>query len=526
MNTAAAWHSGVATDLGLRRAVNEDRVLADDARGVFLVVDGLGGHAAGETAAEIAVRTIEERLRSLDLESKAQPAIREAITEANNRIYERAQKNSDLKGMACVLTLAVVQDDRITVGHVGDSRLYLAWNGDLKKLTSDHSPVGEQEDQGALTEREAMNHPRRNEVFRDVGSRPHSPDDPEFIETKTVLFRPDAALLLCSDGLSDALTSGEISAILDKYNGAPGDTARQLIEAANQAGGRDNISVVFVPGPEFLGSRSQSLIDARPRHAITRLRGDEAGWRSVLRNALWLLAGMLLATALWAAVERFFPSFAERHNPSTTRSVHAAIVVDAKDSHAIQKALDAALPGDTIDIPAGDYLGPIELKDSVSLIGKAPAQVKLRSDPFTANDAGLAIVARGVTSARVEGLRILADDTHPLRTGVWIADSSVELIDLDISGAADSGIRMDGVSRPALLANFIHANAGPGLIIAGHSAPRLTGNWISDNGKVPNALRAGIQVDGDAHPQLGFNVVARNGLAETLEASPAPEKKK
>ncbi len=120
------------------------------------------------------------------------------------------------------------------------------------------------------------------------------PDDPEFIETKTVLFRPDAALLLSSDGLSDVLTSAEIGAILERYDGAPEKTAQSLVEAANAAGGNDNVSVVFVPGPEFLGSHSQRLIETRPRHAITRFRGDESGWRAAVRNLLWLLAGIAI----------------------------------------------------------------------------------------------------------------------------------------------------------------------------------------------------------------------------------------
>ena len=104
--------------------------------------------------------------------------------------------------MACVLTLALVEDDRLTIGHVGDSRLYLVWNGAIRKLTSDHSPVGEREDHAELSEQEAMLHPRRNEVFRDVGSVPREPGDDDFIEIRQCRFKPDAAILLCSDGLS------------------------------------------------------------------------------------------------------------------------------------------------------------------------------------------------------------------------------------------------------------------------------------------------------------------------------------
>ena len=307
MKAVAGWRAAVASDPGLQRRVNEDRVLADDIHGVFLVVDGLGGHAAGEMAAETALHVIEQQVQTLEKSDDVEGAVRRVITEANNRIFKLAEENPEWRGMACVLTLAVAQEDRVTVGHVGDSRLYLAWNGNLRKLTSDHSPVGEQEDRGELTEEEAMRHPRRNEVFRDVGSHWHQPDDPLFIETKTFLFRQDAALLMCSDGLSDVLTSAQINAIVEAYSGDPDATARQLVEASNQAGGKDNVSAVFVAGPEFRGTASHPLAESRTRHAITRMREERPRWRPSLTSIVWLLIGMLLGMLLWALLERWIP---------------------------------------------------------------------------------------------------------------------------------------------------------------------------------------------------------------------------
>ena len=148
--------------------------------------------------------------------------MRRAIAAANNRIYEMARDADDLHGMACVLTLAVVDRASMVIGHVGDSRLYLIWNGSIRKLTSDHSPVGEGEDAGELTEEEAMLHPRRNEVFRDVGTRPHDAGDDGFIEIRRCHFKPDAAFLLCSDGLSDLLPSAAIRDIVERYDGDAG----------------------------------------------------------------------------------------------------------------------------------------------------------------------------------------------------------------------------------------------------------------------------------------------------------------
>ena len=174
--------AGAATDTGLLRESNEDRYWMDAERGVFLVVDGVGGRAAGELAAQTAVETIREAM--VWTEATAEERVRAAITAANNRIFRRAQADQEHRGMACVLTLALVEDGHITIGHVGDSRLYLIWDGAIRKLTSDHSPVGEDEDAGALTEEEAMLHPRRNEVFRDVGSCLRDVDDSGFIEIR------------------------------------------------------------------------------------------------------------------------------------------------------------------------------------------------------------------------------------------------------------------------------------------------------------------------------------------------------
>ena len=277
------------------RSRNEDRYWADAERGVFLVVDGVGGQAAGEVAAEIAVAAIRE---SVFEEGSPEERVRRAIAHANDRIYARSQREAALAGMACVLTLALVQEGEITIGHVGDSRLYLIWNGSIRKLTSDHSPVGEDEEAGELSELEAMQHPRRHEVFRDVGSRPRAADDPAFVEIRRCRFRPEAAILLCSDGLTDHLTSAEVREIVDRYQGRESDAARtaaELVEAANARGGSDNITVVFVPGPAFRGSGGAT----RPRLAVTRAR------RAVRRfTSRWafLTYGLLIGMLVWVVL--------------------------------------------------------------------------------------------------------------------------------------------------------------------------------------------------------------------------------
>ncbi len=316
--TELSLNCGAATDTGLVREHNEDRYWMDPARGAFLVVDGVGGQAAGERAAEIAVAAIRQALGEaavLTDESvcptcgagafACQPIsfhlrlpearVRQAIAAANNRIYAAAREDPELAGMACVLTLALVEGPRVTVGHVGDSRLYLIGSGAIRKVTSDHSPVGEVEDAGEIGEEEAMAHPRRNEVFRDVGSRPRPAGEPEFIEVRHCELPNDAAMLLCSDGLSDHLTSRRIREIAERYAGDAAQTARHLVDAANQAGGRDNITAVFVAGPAFPGRSAAT----RPRLGITRIRPRRRVWSG---RVAFLSYGLLLGMLLWAVL--------------------------------------------------------------------------------------------------------------------------------------------------------------------------------------------------------------------------------
>ncbi|MEO8596014.1 MAG: protein phosphatase 2C domain-containing protein [Candidatus Solibacter sp.] len=292
--TELALDCGAATDTGRVRECNEDRYWMDAARGLFLVVDGVGGQAAGERAAEIAVAVVRETMGE---RSAAPPGVRvrQAITAANNSIYAAAQKDPELQGMACVLTLAHVDGEQVTVGHVGDSRLYLIELRAIRKVTSDHSPVGEIEDAGELSEEEAMTHPRRHEVFREVGSCERSANEEDFIELLQCEIAKDAALLLCSDGLSDHLTSRRIREIAERYDGDATEIARNLVAAANQAGGRDNITAVFVAGPDF-GGRTGAT---RPRLGVTRLRPRHGMWRW---RIAYLSYGLLIGMLLWAAL--------------------------------------------------------------------------------------------------------------------------------------------------------------------------------------------------------------------------------
>ena len=296
---------GSATHPGRQRSSNEDRLWADAEQGVFLVVDGMGGHAAGEVAAELARSVIRGGLEKplADPES----GIRRVITEANNQIYALAGQNPAWHGMACVLTVLVADQQSVTWGHVGDSRLYLFSEGKLRKLTSDHSPVGLREDQGLLPERAAMRHPDRNQVFRDVGSQRRTLDESDFIETSSISFAAADAFLLCSDGLSDALTGAEIAALIGGGSNDPQSTAQSLVAAANERSGADNISVLFLAGPEFQPGNQKI---APSRHAVTRVRHARKPRFFRRKDLLYMLAGLLLGAALTVIWQNWIQSSA------------------------------------------------------------------------------------------------------------------------------------------------------------------------------------------------------------------------
>ncbi|MGH9667364.1 MAG: right-handed parallel beta-helix repeat-containing protein, partial [Bryobacteraceae bacterium] len=284
--------------------------------------------------------------------------------------------------------------------------------------------------------------------------------------------------------------------------------AQRLVEAANLAGGRDNISVVFVAGPEFAGTGSHAMQEARARHGITRMRRGGSRWRGATNRLAWLLAGIVLGMLLWDAVNRVVPRQAA---VAAQTDVAQTVVVDAADPRAILAALSAARRGDTIEVPAGQYIGPIVLKDGVSLISRQPHEAVIRADSSAGADSGVAFIARGVHSVRLSGFRIEGSNAAPLSTGLLLDHAVVEADDLEISGARDCGVRIGGDSAGVLRANYIHDNPGCGVWIGGGSTPRLAGNRISRNGTTAGALRFGVEIQSPAAPVLENNIIEGNG---------------
>ena len=238
-----------ATDTGLTRKNNEDTFFISPIWGgeylLLVVVDGCGGYEGGEVASAIARDEIVAYLTGYNKEASRLSLLEEAVCVANNKIVRQRAERRRLSSMGCVLTAAIVDlaNGLLLLSHVGDTRCYLYCGGTLRKLTRDHSLVGEMEDTGAISETEAMSHPRRSVIDRMVGEEYHRLDD-GFVDSTIIPLPDDFLILLCSDGLTDMVSSPEIKAILNA-DYSDEDKTKCLIEYANKKGGKDNITVVI-----------------------------------------------------------------------------------------------------------------------------------------------------------------------------------------------------------------------------------------------------------------------------------------
>jgi serine/threonine protein phosphatase PrpC len=240
------------TDIGRNRQDNQDTFI-DSAlwsahRALLVVIDGVGGYAGGAQAAALAKEAIHQYMATQNGDTLTM--LCEAVVHANNQIVRQREQNPALARMCCVLTAAIADAQTRTVQyvHVGDTRLYRFRQQQLEKLTHDHSLVGVREDANQLTELEAMHHPRRNEILRDVGSVLHRVDDADFLESGETDFAPGDTLLLCSDGLTDMLTRQQLVDILSQATPVE-EQVTELIHRANEQGGQDNITVVLARYP-------------------------------------------------------------------------------------------------------------------------------------------------------------------------------------------------------------------------------------------------------------------------------------
>ena len=252
-------HGAGVSDVGRKRRSNEDSYSASDDLRLYVVADGMGGHAAGEVASRLAVEsigrhiaaaqpdlppTVPSETSSLSLEDPALPVparrVLNAIRLANQEIVRSVRRDQSMRGMGTTVVLVYIQGKRAYIGSVGDSRAYLVRDGEIRQLTDDHTFVNEQVRAGTLTVQEARRHPARNILTRAVGSQ-------EDIEADVVQqdLKPGDQILLCSDGLTTMVEDEEILDTLRRA-GDPEAGCHALVDLANERGGDDNVTAVLI----------------------------------------------------------------------------------------------------------------------------------------------------------------------------------------------------------------------------------------------------------------------------------------
>jgi serine/threonine protein phosphatase PrpC len=356
------------TDVGRQRSANEDSLVVSPP--LFAVADGMGGAKAGEVASAVAVEAVEGAQESSE---PAEAQLASIVREANRRIYDLAVADESRRGMGTTLTLAKLHGDEVSLAHVGDSRAYRLRDGELEQLTRDHSLVAELERSGQITPEAAEHHPQRSIITRALGPEP----DVE-VDTYTLAGRPGDLFLICSDGLTSMISDDEVGSIL-RSAGSLDEAADELVRAANQSGGKDNITVILFRLGEGAAAGGDTVVRPVP--------GDED-----------TIAGEISAADVQAAVEnpasaeepaarsdepltalRDVPADATVVRPPAPRTAAAA---EAPAPRRRRRGRSAARAGVALLLVAGVLAGLYALSRQVYFIGT--------------NDAGLVTVYRGL----------------------------------------------------------------------------------------------------------------------------------
>ena len=309
MLRVAEQYSG--SDTGMQRRANEDSLLARSP--LFVVADGMGGAQAGEVASRIAVESFASGLGEA---GNAEESLATRALDANARIYELAQNDPDHAGMGTTLTAVYVGEREVAIAHVGDSRAYCLRDGQLLRLTDDHSLVDELIRQGRLTPEEAEDHPQRSIITRALG-----PESAVEVDTRTFHARAGDVYLLCSDGLTTMLSEAKLAEVLLSHPRLH-DAGEALIAQANEAGGRDNITVILLrleevgrdgataqaPSQHTQATGTQTVIPRRPRgpSPAAQKRPKRSRLRRLVAPLILLaLLGIVLAGA-WVASQSVY----------------------------------------------------------------------------------------------------------------------------------------------------------------------------------------------------------------------------
>lgn len=367
-------HLHIAADShpGMSGKNNEDRYAisafeiegASPVKSVLAIVsDGIGGHRAGEVAAEIAVETISEVIAASDGQQPNQ-TLEEAISLASEKIFRQAEQQTDQKGMGATCACCWIIGDKLYTASVGDSRIYMLRNGDIHQISTDHTWIQEALDHGALTPDQARGHPNAHVIRRYLGSRqPVEPDhrlrlnphetDSQALANQGSQLLPGDLLLLCSDGLSDLVDPEEILGVLNIHS--PDQAIRILINLANQRGGHDNITIVSIQIPEAIPQAKPALV---PRQ------------RSLLRPAC-LGVGALIVLGLTGLIGLFvllnLPAPIINNSPSTS----VTLAVQTAPSQ------PAVTPTNFVQMPATEILLPTSTLTPVNSETSPPSPTSL-----------------------------------------------------------------------------------------------------------------------------------------------------
>lgn len=419
------------TDIGKQRDNNEDTFIAQKALdGNFIiasVIDGVGGYAGGEVAADIARESILQELSYIA--GDILPLLANTIAIANDKIYKKKQEDKKLESMACVLTLAVIdiQNNQFYYAHVGDTRLYLLRDKTLIKISKDHSFVGFLEDSGRLTEEAAMDHPKRNEINKALGFNAQIAKDPDFVETGQSPFLPGDTLLVCSDGLTDLVDKNQITAILTGSDTIQ-DKGQKLIDAANSKGGKDNVTVVLVHNDKAPRQHSAT----RPAAAATIKAVDEivdplaqpklpAGPSKIpvkqkSNRGSMVMLFILLLLAIGGFLWQFWLNYQLKQTPA--KAIVTPVKVKNPDEVRLQDTINK-LKGNTLILSDADFKQPIILSDTLhikqdSLYIKAKGGIIFKRDSAY-NGPGISLAATSkyivLDSVAFEGFKV-AVATH------------------------------------------------------------------------------------------------------------------
>jgi serine/threonine protein phosphatase PrpC len=511
------------SDTGLRRQNNEDRIHYDLDRGLFIVVDGVGGQAAGERAAEIALTAVragvERDNRPPDV------TLRDAIIAANNDIWREARSGPEFAGMGCVLTAAIVADGVATIGHVGDTRLYKFRNGAAVKITHDHSPVGEQEESGQLSEESAMRHPMRNQVYRALGASERPRADAEFVDIHQVPFEDDSALLICSDGLTDLVPLGEITHVVDLHGGDPRSVVSHLIEAAKREGGKDNVSAIFVAGKAFAPAApvepdtaiTEKISLSRPAAASPIAVRDEGPPPSsrpgrLARTAIAFVCGAL-AGALGAGAYLLRGVATDRPPaPQLVTTQPRTFVVGAGTGAAsatINGALMQAEAGDTIAVEPGEYREHVVLRKGVRLTSAAPRGAVILP---VQGEVEAAVIIDVPQAAAVVGFEIRGSAEAPLPVGILIRRGDAEIADVAISGTRDAAIDISNAGASTVRGADLRVDRGTAIRVRAGAAPRITHNRVA-RVRTASGVTSAVEIQGGGRPSLVGNVISGFGAS-------------